>query len=156
MSRSLVLTLVLVAPFAIFGCGGEASPRRAVHGTVRVGSSQDINGSISFFPSDGNSGPATSTAIVSGQYEFTESNGPFPGMHRVVVGIDPSAMSQQTPAETPAAPAIAEGKQALLERAEPKPKRSSAGTGARKWDLKFDVPADGDSRKDFAFEVSGL
>ncbi|MGV3483205.1 MAG: hypothetical protein ACO1RT_02170, partial [Planctomycetaceae bacterium] len=78
---------ILVALMLLEGCGSE-SPRRAVRGTVSVDQTVIARGSISFFPDRGHAGPAASTAIVDGNYRFTEINGPTAGRHRVVIGME--------------------------------------------------------------------
>lgn len=59
--------------------------RFPLDGTVRLGNGEKLNGSITFVPAEGRSGPAATTAIVDGKYRFDATNGPTPGPHRVIV-----------------------------------------------------------------------
>ncbi len=144
---------------SLVGCGSDSNPRRAIYGNIRIDGLEDGNGSISFFPTDGNRGPAASTAIVAGRYEFTKENGPYAGPHRVMVGIaakEPTLPSQDSSA--PGKQAVVEGKQALIQIPDGRSAdRATQSTAApRKWDTKFNVPADGDPRKDFSFSSASL
>ncbi len=153
------VVLAVASVISLVGCGSDSSPRRAIYGNVRVDAIEDVNGSISFFPTDGNRGPATSTAIVSGSYEFTKENGPYAGPHRVMVGIAAKQLTSASQDSSAAADeALAEGKQVLMQipdgrRAD---KAAQSEAAPRQWNTKFNVPADGDPRKDFAFSNASL
>jgi hypothetical protein len=83
-ATSFVFALVLVA--VLPGCGQRNSPARLpIYGTVTLAGGEKPNGSISFVPDDGNSGPAAMTALAEGRYQFNETNGPTPGPHKVIV-----------------------------------------------------------------------
>lgn len=158
--RGLVSGVLAVASvIALTGCGSETSPRRALHGNIRVEALEDVNGSISFFPTDGNRGPAASTAIVAGHYEFTKENGPYAGPHRVMVGIaakKPTSQRQESSAA--GEQAVVEGKQALIQIPDGRRADQGALSNAepKKWDTQFNVPADGDLRTDFTFSSASL
>src|SRR5688500_18767818 len=74
---------VLGSVLLMQGCGAEGQ-RRPIRGTVSVDQTALSRGSISFFPDRGHAGPAAGTAIINGSYQFTETNGPTAGLHRVV------------------------------------------------------------------------
>jgi hypothetical protein len=63
-------------------------------------------GSISFLPDAGHRGPAASTAIIAGEYRFDSENGPTPGPHRVIVGVEqaPVGSDSVTQAPSPSSP----------------------------------------------------
>ena len=68
------------------GCGAQGKVSRLpVSGTVSSHSGETLNGSITFVPAEGRSGPAATTAIVDGKYRFDATNGPTAGEHRVIV-----------------------------------------------------------------------
>ena len=70
----------------LVGCGsGSKLSRLPVSGTVSFHSGETLNGSISFIPAEGRSGPAATTAVVDGKYRFDATNGPTAGEHRVIV-----------------------------------------------------------------------
>lgn len=140
---------------SLVGCGSDTNPRQAIYGNVQVDALEDVNGSISFFPTDGNRGPAASTAIVAGSYEFTKANGPYAGPHRVMVGIAAKRPTLQGQNDLSGSneQAVVEGKRALIQIPDGRRAKKAAQFNAapRKWETRFNVPADGDSRKDFTF-----
>src|SRR6266496_4366473 len=76
----LSLTVILA------GCGNRSSAGRIpLAGTVRLASGERLDGSITFVPAEGRTGPAATTAIVDGKYRFEATNGPTPGEHRGIV-----------------------------------------------------------------------
>jgi len=82
-----VACLIVVGMTSIsVGCGAQGKVSRLpVSGTVSFASGELLNGSITFVPSEGRSGPAATTAIVDGKYRFDVTNGPTAGEHRVIV-----------------------------------------------------------------------
>ena len=77
----LILLGLLLLPC---GCGGEPGPvRLPVHGTVTMASGERLNGSITFLPAEGQSGPSATTKLEEGKYEFDRTNGPTAGPHTV-------------------------------------------------------------------------
>jgi hypothetical protein len=71
---------------ALAGCGTRGNVTRLrIEGTVSLSGGEKLNGSITFVPAEGLSGPAATTAIVDGKYRFAETNGPTSGPHRVIV-----------------------------------------------------------------------
>jgi hypothetical protein len=156
--RTLLPTLICATvAVAVLGCSKTSSPRRAIHGTVRLDAADVVSGSISFLPTDGNRGPATTTAIVSGQYRFSEQNGPYGGAYRIVVGIDTTKQSSGAAASAEV-PAPAGGKLApVAQRRQPVRNREPTPAQAKsQWDATFVVPNEGDQRKDFDFVTSVL
>jgi hypothetical protein len=76
--------LVLVVP----GCFRGGGPDRiAVQGAVQMGGHPVAAGSISLLPDQGRRGPAATTSIVQGRFQFTKETGPDPGPHRVIVQL---------------------------------------------------------------------
>ena len=68
------------------GCGGEQDLNRLpVHGTVTMASGERLNGSITFLPAQGQSGPSVTTKLDEGKYEFDRTNGPTAGPHTVII-----------------------------------------------------------------------
>jgi hypothetical protein len=68
------------------GCGSESSlDRLPVHGTVTMASGERLNGSITFLPAEGQSGPSATTKLNAGKYEFDSTNGPTAGPHTVIM-----------------------------------------------------------------------
>jgi hypothetical protein len=77
-----IQAVILVSVFS----RGEGRPgRRAVYGEVKVGGKPVAKGSISFYPAEGQAGPAANTAIVNGRFQFSRDDGPFAGPHHVVL-----------------------------------------------------------------------
>ncbi len=134
-------------------------PRQAIEGRVQVDSIDVVSGSISFLPSEGNAGPAASTAIIEGVYRFAEDSGPYPGPHRVVVGVDLSkqnpAMDQRRgnsdpPGDGDSDATVAGGKLAPAQRTDPATDAVAAEPRSQ-WNTTFVVPDEGRPRKDFDF-----
>lgn len=166
-SRSVLypLTCLLLAVFA-GGCGGDTSQRKALSGTVTVDGA-NAKGLLSFFPTDGNQGPAASAVVIDGAYQFTTDNGPFQGAHRVVFAMEnppaapPVVAAEEAESGAAVEPEPAElgGKQALV--ATPDRRRSRKTTSSNeektqvygKWERKHDVPSEGNLEKDFAFRT---
>ena len=68
------------------GCrGGTSLDRLPVHGTLTVVGGDKLNGSITFLPAGGRGGPAATTGIVDGSYQFDRQNGPTSGRQDVLV-----------------------------------------------------------------------
>jgi hypothetical protein len=68
------------------GCGRVTSLKRfPVHGTVTMPNGERINGSITFLPAEGQSGPAATATLAEGKYEFDSDNGPTVGPHTVTI-----------------------------------------------------------------------
>jgi hypothetical protein len=65
------------------GCGKPSVVRFPVGGSVSVKGNDKLSGSISFEPIV--RGPAATTALENGRYQFDRRNGPAAGRHRVVV-----------------------------------------------------------------------
>jgi hypothetical protein len=85
-SRSVVRFVLLSAIVVIGGCRPQNEVSRLpVHGTVTTANGEKPNGSISFIPADGESGPAAMTVLTGGNYQFDRTNGPTAGPHQVIV-----------------------------------------------------------------------
>jgi len=122
------------------GCSGSDGPQRVpLYGEVTVAGSPVARGSISLLPAEGHPGPAATTLIKEGRYEFSSRDGPVAGPHRVIVVLEGdgkgSLMSQAarppTPAGQPGSPAKAP---------------------ARRWELRAEVPATGPFEHDIALD----
>jgi hypothetical protein len=78
--------LVFVLLFAC-GCGDPGGGRVAFTGRVTRGGVPLERGSVAYLPKEGHAGPAASAEIVQGAYQFTTSDGPLPGPHRVLISV---------------------------------------------------------------------
>ena len=68
------------------GCGSADGPVRVpVSGTVTLNDTPLLIGVIRFVPTDNDGGPAASTRIVGGEFEFSSGNGPLIANHRVEI-----------------------------------------------------------------------
>jgi len=98
---------VLVGLCALLaGCGRESEiVRLPVRGAVTLASGEQLNGSITFLPVGGR-GPAATTTVKDGSYQFDRTNGPTAGLHRVVIKrvIPKSAMLESRGSRNPRAP----------------------------------------------------
>jgi hypothetical protein len=50
-----------------------------------MASGERLNGSITFIPAQGQSGPSATTKLDEGQYEFDCTDGPTAGPHTVII-----------------------------------------------------------------------
>ena len=73
----------------LLSCRGSGGPARvAVHGNVAVAGKPISNGTITFVPTDGNTGPTAGAVIKDGKYSIPIRLGPVAGLNRVeIVGI---------------------------------------------------------------------
>ena len=111
------------------GCGKAGGlVRLPVRGTVLLSNGEKLSGSVTFVPTEGRSGPAATTALVEGRYEFDQTNGPTAGRHRVIVkrAISKGPMSGPRDGKTTPAP----------------PGAASRGSPKAEWALYVDVSAD--------------
>jgi hypothetical protein len=70
----------------VCGCQKASGPARmAVGGTVTRAGVPLANGLISFRPAKGAPGPAATTGIRKGRYQFDSRNGPTAGPHEVFI-----------------------------------------------------------------------
>jgi hypothetical protein len=69
------------------GCGGTEAPRRPIFGSVTVDGAPLQSGMISFFPTEGTGGPSAMTTIANGSYRFTTDDGPYAGVHQVMIDV---------------------------------------------------------------------
>ena len=68
------------------GCGSAEGPVRIpVTGKVTLDETPLLTGVIRFVPADNDGGPAASTRIVGGEFEFSSDNGPVIANHRVEI-----------------------------------------------------------------------
>ncbi len=85
--RRSVGYLILIALCALpAGCRREdAIVRLPISGAVTIRSGEQLAGSISFLPASGQKGPAATTTLTAGSYQFDHTNGPTAGPHRVII-----------------------------------------------------------------------
>ena len=99
---------VLIALCALLsGCGREpAIVRLPVRGAVTLPSGEQLSGSITFLPASGHKGPAATTTLAAGSYQFNQTNGPSAGPHRVIIKrvIPKAAMLESRGNRNPKAP----------------------------------------------------
>ncbi|MBC8355532.1 MAG: hypothetical protein H8E66_26435 [Planctomycetes bacterium] len=139
------------------GCGGSDEPQRhALRGSVAVKGSPVAKGTISFLPSQGVSGAPASTSVEDGEYRFSNENGPFAGLHRVIIGID-EPLEDVNGAMSPAAPT---GASSGIKVAPPPERPQGARRGRpattplkTQWEVQYTIEDDGENRKDF--DLSG-
>lgn len=79
------------------GCGGSSDARRAeVRGVVTLDGESISKGTITFFPTAGNQGPATGGTIQDGHYHLSRTDGPFVGKNRIEISA-PRKTGQKVP-----------------------------------------------------------
>jgi hypothetical protein len=104
--RIVALCLALGLGVLPAGCGRSSGVvRLPVRGTVVGVGGEKLTGSITFVPAEGRSGPAATTTLVDGQYQFDLESGPTAGRHRVIVSrasakaaMPPSGSTKLSPA----------------------------------------------------------
>jgi hypothetical protein len=108
--RIIALCLALGLGVLPLGCGKSSGVvRLPVRGVVVGPGAEKLTGSITFVPAEGRPGPAATTTLVDGQYQFDLENGPTAGRHRVIVARASSkaamlsASSGRTSTASPAA-----------------------------------------------------
>ncbi|WP_442505753.1 hypothetical protein SH528x_004559 [Novipirellula sp. SH528] len=165
LPKSTPLRVLATAIILITGCGQATSPlRKAVSGQIAVDGNPAPNGSISFLPARGTSGPAATSLIADGQYRFDKSNGPYTGAYQVVISFDaPPAVASKPSSGSPA-----DNDQTITEGPLVDPKRRSDAkatsprrnrvptapqSAKRTWELEFVVPQDDESVKNFALST---
>jgi hypothetical protein len=99
--RALRLSWLAAALFFLTGCSGD---KAEVSGTVRVGGEVVEEGSITFVPVEGTTGPAVGTFIKNGQYHVPRSKGVTVGKNRVELrGFKNTGRKAQGPTGAPGA-----------------------------------------------------
>ncbi len=80
--------------------------RLPVRGDVTLPGGEQFNGSITFIPASGHRGPAATTTVKDGNYQFDRTNGPTAGPHHVIIKrvISKSAMLELRGSRNPRAP----------------------------------------------------
>ena len=128
LALMLCLLTVLVA-----GCsGGDGVDRIAVQGEVLLDGAPLAEGSITILPAEGQSGPAATTTIEGGRFEFDEVNGPSAGPHRVIVTI---------------VSAVNDGKSAFMKGPQGAPSEAIP-LRSKRWEREVDVPQTGSFQYD--------
>jgi hypothetical protein len=83
--------LALIALIIASGCSGNTDVvRLPVSGTVALSNGEKLSGSITFVPATGHTGPAATTLLGDGHYQFDRTNGPTAGPHQLIVKKLPS------------------------------------------------------------------
>jgi len=81
--RAIVIVILLGLTPLLVGCGKRTGLERfPVHGTVTLANGEKFSGSIIFLPA---TGPAATTGLKDGAYQFDRNNGPVAGAQKVVV-----------------------------------------------------------------------
>jgi len=129
------LWLLLGLTVSLTGCGkGPRVFRLPVFGAVSLSSGEKPNGSITFLPDEGRSGPAATASLVDGEYRFDHDNGPTAGPHRVMV-------TRIVPKET-----------TLASRGDKKQPLAVPAETRTKWTVLVDLAPNGPYRRDFTLE----
>jgi len=144
------------------GCGDRSPSRLDLGGTITVDQMPLSEGSIIFLPDQGQSGPAASTRIVDGRYQFENSDGPYPGSYRVRVRAKPpiaarnaetagrrveSARQVESVDDEPDPP----GKADLLAAPATRSRQPVSRGMNRQWETKVQLDASDLKRHDFEF-----
>jgi len=150
--RTVVVSILLgLAPF-LAGCGKKNNVERLpVHGTVTLANGERFNGSITFRPANGRPGPAATTKLADGSYEFDRSNGPTAGPQTVIVmRIVPRAdVLQALASQSSAAQHSASRTPPTRPAGKPATPRETTPKANAEWTDAADVPADGQFLCDF-------
>jgi hypothetical protein len=101
-----------------------------MHGALTMKNGEQLNGSITFLPAKGHSGPSATTKVEEGKYEFDRENGPSTGPHTVVV------IRKVTRAASMKAIAA----------------KQQTGENGQQWTLAADVKDDGQYKLDFTLD----
>ena len=89
--QSRVVMVCSVVLLVTSGCGRPTGPQRvAVQGTILFDGQPLQAGRIRFIPTEGTKGPSAAGSVEKGFYEFTSSNGPVVGKHRVEIEAIPN------------------------------------------------------------------
>ena len=147
----------------LVGCGkSSGSQRLPVYGSVSMAGGEKVNGSITFLPVEGRSGPAATVSIVSGKYQYDRENGPTPGATHVMVNrtLPKGAQSLEMARERltkdnelaeKAAKAKSPKEKAAVEKAIAE-QAASAKQFRTTWTFDVDVAADKSYAHDFTLE----
>ena len=83
MTQVSSVALLILALFTASGCGPSGPTRAEVSGVVSLNGTPVSEGSINFFPTDGNTGPEAGGAIREGKYHIPRAQGPVIGKNRI-------------------------------------------------------------------------
>jgi hypothetical protein len=134
VAMAMAGTVILVAAL-MAGCGQAVPARAPVHGTVSRFNGEKLNGSISFLPAEGKAGPAATTRLADGEYQFDRKNGPAPGPHVVIIK---KIFSKEAALKS------------MVEKKSATP--GDAAAAKSEWSLTADVPRDPPYRCDFKLD----
>lgn len=96
--RRKAMGIILMAAVLLLGqgCGKKSGPQRLrVYGVVERKSEPLVNGTISFLPAKGHTGPAANGSIVNGKFDILASEGPTAGPHEVQINLTHSKMNPE-------------------------------------------------------------
>jgi len=83
---NLAVLLFALSLTSLPGCSAYKGPERAaVKGTVSIAGEPLKNGSISFTPTDGNTGPTAGGTITNGSFDIPKDRGPVVGMNIISI-----------------------------------------------------------------------
>lgn len=148
----------------LVGCGKRDSLERLpVYGAVSLANGEKLSGSITFVPTEGRSGPAATTSIVNGRYQFDIENGPIAGPSRVIVNrVLPKGaltlqmvrdkMAKESAAADKAAKAKSSTEKAAIQTAADEEAAAYAKQFRTDWVFFVDVAADKSYGHDFTLE----
>lgn len=146
----LVLMLALTN-----GCG-RPTARVEVAGEVTVDSQPLNQGTISLLPDRGHRGPAATTRVQDGRFEFDTETGPMPGKHRAVISMGAQLPNGQPVQSTDAASTVAKRAPTRPNPIKPgmKEEPKNEPPSPSRWEVEMEVPAIGsaDSGKPFRFD----
>jgi len=97
--RLALLAALCLITITITACDSPQT-RQPITGFVKVDGQAVERGSITLLPDQGHRGPSTSSSIAGGKYQFTSENGPPPGSHRVIIGIEQPQTDSSPSCET--------------------------------------------------------
>jgi hypothetical protein len=83
MQRYFGFLAIATAIISTAGCGSSGPERAEVSGIVTLDGQPVKEGSINFFPTDGNKGPEAGGEIKDGKYHIPRAQGPVLGRNRV-------------------------------------------------------------------------
>ncbi len=135
--QSAVVWMLFALGTTFAGCGkGSGVARVPIHGTISVSDGEKLNGFITFLPDEGRGGPAATTKLADGEYQFDRHDGPTIGPHRVIIKrIIPKSVMMASRNDSRLAHA-----------------KGASAKEPKEWTLSFDVTDDGKYVCDFAID----
>jgi len=97
------LGMILPILLCLSGCGSSGPPRGSVQGKVTLDGQPVEQGTITFLPTGGTTGPSAGGVITGGQYSIEEDKGPVAGKSRVEIRWERKT-GKKVPAGSPSPP----------------------------------------------------